>query len=124
VTLQAIAGRPGEYRALLAHDRPGRYELKVANPDVSTFAFRVELPPRHELEESGLAEQALRDLAESSGGKFYREEDLHRLPSDVPTRTVSFTRRQEILLWNPLALLVFVGLITAEWLVRKFSNLS
>jgi len=124
VTLQAIAGRPGEYRALLEHDRPGRYELRIANPEPHTFSFRVELPPRHELEESGLAEAALRDLAQTSGGRFYREEDLHRLAGDIPTRMVSFTRRQEVLLWNPLALLVFVGLITAEWVVRKFSNLS
>jgi hypothetical protein len=124
ITLQAIPGRDGEYRALLAHDRPGRFELKIANPDVTTFAYRVELPPRHELEESGLAEKALRDLAETSGGRFYREEDLSKLAGAIETRYADFTRRQEILLWNPLAFLVFLGLITAEWLVRKFSNLS
>jgi hypothetical protein len=122
--LQAVPGRDGEYRALLAHDRPGRFALKVANPDLHTFNFRVEVPSQHELEEAGLAEAALRDLAETSGGKFYREEDLNRLADDVPTRTIGFTRRQEIVLWNPLALLVFVGLITAEWIVRKFANLS
>jgi hypothetical protein len=124
ITLQVIPGREGEYRALLAHDRPGRFELKVANPEPATFAYRVELPPHHELEESGLAEKILRDLAETSGGRFYREEDLAKLASAIETRQVRFTRRQEILLWNPLAFLVFLGLITAEWVVRKFSNLS
>lgn len=123
ITLQAIPGRDGEYRALLAHDRPGRFELKVANPEPSTFGYRVELPPHHELEESGLAEKALRDLAETSGGQFYREEDLSKLAGAIETRQVRFTRRQEILLWNPLAFLVFLALITAEWVVRKFSNL-
>lgn len=124
IALQAIPGREGEYRALLAHDRPGRFELKIANPDVTTFAYRVELPPRHELEESGLAEKTLRELAETSGGRFYREEDLSKLASAIEPRYADFTRRQEILLWNPLAFLVFLFLITAEWLVRKFSNLS
>ena len=124
ITLQAIPGRDGEYRALLAHDRPGRFELKVANPDINTFAYRVELPPRHELEESGLAEKALRELADASGGRFYREEDLSKLSGAVETRQVQYTRRQEILLWNPLAFLLFLALITAEWVVRKFSNLS
>jgi uncharacterized membrane protein len=124
VTLQAIPGRDGEYRVQVIHDRPGRFELKIANPEVSTFAYRVELPPRHELEESGLAEKALRELAETSNGQFYREEDLAKLASGVATRHSRFTRRQEILLWNPLAFLIFLLLITAEWVVRKFSNLS
>ena len=59
-----------------------------------------------------------------SGGRFYREEDLHRLASDIEPRKVAFTRRQEIILWNPLALLIFVALITLEWVMRKFANLS
>jgi hypothetical protein len=124
VTLQAVPGRPGDYRALLTHDRPGRYELRVSNPDLNTFPFRVELPPRHELEESGLAEKPLRDMALVSGGRFYREEDLYRLPDNIELRKAQFTRRQEVLLWGPLTMMLFVGLISAEWLVRKFSNLS
>lgn len=124
VTLLAIPDRPGEYRALLTHDRPGRYELRVNNPEVNTFPFRVELPPRHELEESGMAEKALREVALQSGGRFYREEDLYRLPEQIELRKAAFTRRQEVLLWGPLALLLFAGLITTEWVVRKFANLS
>jgi uncharacterized membrane protein len=124
VTLQAIPGQPGEYRALLTHDRPGRFELRVNNPEPSVFPFRVELPPRHELEESGMAEKSLRDMALLSGGHFYREEDLHRLPENIELRKAAFTRRQEVLLWGPLTLALFVGLITMEWVVRKFANLS
>ncbi|MCI0639646.1 MAG: VWA domain-containing protein [Gemmataceae bacterium] len=124
VMLQAIGGREGDYRALLAHDQPGRWELRVNNPESYAFPFRVELPPGHELEETGLAEKALRDMAEQSGGVFYREEDLHRLAENVQPQSEAFTRRQEVLLWNPLALWLFLALITAEWLVRKFSNLS
>ena len=29
-----------------------------------------------------------------------------------------------MVLWNPLALLALVGLLTAEWVLRKFANLS
>ena len=124
ITLHAIPGREGEYREWLAHDQPGRWEVRVNNPDAHSFQFRVELPPRHELEESGLAEKALRDMAQISGGKFYREEDLRNLVSDVQPQKTTFTRRQEVILWNPLALVLFLVLITAEWLIRKFSNLS
>jgi hypothetical protein len=115
--------RPGEYAALLVHDRPGRYELKVNNPEPYTYSFRVELPPHHELEDAGMAEKALRDMAQTSGGHFYREEDVLRLPDDITTRTVTFRDRAEVMLY-PLGLVLFVVLITGEWLVRKFANLS
>lgn len=124
VTLQAIPGRAGEYRVLLTHDQPGRYEVKVNNPEPYSFDFRVDVPRGHELEELGLAEKNLRELGESSGGKFYREEDLYRLATDVQPRKTSFTIRQEVVLWNPLAMALFVLLITAEWVVRKYANLS
>lgn len=122
--LHAIKGRPGEYAALVPHNRPGRFELRVKNPEENTFSFRVDLPPKHELEEAGLAEKALRDAAELSKGRFYREEDLHELPTRIESKTTEFRRRQEIVLWNPLAILLFLGLITTEWLIRKFSDLS
>jgi uncharacterized membrane protein len=123
VSLQAIVGREGEYQGFLTHEQPGRYELRVNNPDPATFSFRVELPPRHELEESGLDVRDLRNLAEPSGGKLYREEDLSKLPGDLRPQLAAFTRRQEILLWTPLMFLVFLGLITVEWVCRKLANL-
>jgi hypothetical protein len=115
--------RPGEYTVLLPHDRPGRFELKVNNPELHTFSYRVDVPPGHELADAGMAEDSLRKLAVVSGGRFYREEDLHRLPDDILTRTVTYRDRQDVMLY-PLGLVLFVLLITGEWLVRKFSNLS
>ena len=56
------------------------------------------------LKGKGLAEKALRDMAQISGGRFYREEDLHQLVGAITPRATSFTSRQEIILWNPLVL--------------------
>lgn len=124
VTLDPTPGQPGEYRALLAHDAVGRYVLRVEDPAPASLEFRVALPPQHELEVAGMAEEPLRQAALESGGAFYREEDLHRLAAQLEPRRAPFVHRQEILLWNPLVFLVFLGLIVAEWLLRKFSNLS
>jgi hypothetical protein len=124
VVLNAISGRPGEYAVVVPNNRPGRVALHVKNPELNTFNFRVDLPPRHELEEAGLAEKALREAAEISGGQFYREENLRNLVSSLPKEEAETRHRQEVVLWNPLAILFFVGLITMEWLVRKFSDLS
>ena len=124
IKLQAIPGREGEYRALLPHDKQGRFEVQIHNPETATFSFRVDLPPRHELAEAGLAEETLRESARISGGGFYREEDLHTLSAAIQPKFTTFTRHQEIVLWNPLALVVFVLLLSAEWLMRKFANLT
>lgn len=124
ITLNLHAGNRGEYSALVPHQREGRFELRVKNPDVHTFSFRVDLPPKHELEPSGLAERALRDAAQLSGGRFYREEDLHRLTSNITERKTEFSRRQDVILWNWMAIVIFLGFITMEWLIRKFSDLS
>lgn len=124
VVLNALAGRPGEYAVLLTNNQAGRFELHVKNPEVNTFSFRVDLPPKHELEESGMNEKGLRDAAQVALGRFYREEDLHEMAGSIVMQKKEFTLRQEVLLWNPLAILLFLALITAEWLVRKFSDLS
>jgi uncharacterized membrane protein len=124
ISLEPIPGQPGEFRALLPNDAAGRYELRIEHPETATLEYRVDLPPRHEMEVAGLAEDALREAAGLSGGKFYREEDLHHLVADIPPKKIPFLHRQEVLLWTPLALAVFVALLTAEWLVRKFANLS
>ncbi|MSU77819.1 MAG: hypothetical protein EXS16_06955 [Gemmataceae bacterium] len=124
IELRRLPGPNGEYVASLFNDRAGRIQLKVMNPEDNVFSFRVDLPAKHELEESGLAEKTLSDAAELSGGKFYREENLREMSENLQLKTTTFRRRQEILLWNPLAILLFLGLITTEWIVRKFSDLS
>ena len=125
VTLEAVPGQPGDYMAALPHDRVGRYALRVdAAGEPTTMEYRVSLPPDHESAPNSLDEESLRRLAEPSGGKFYREEDLHAMPDAIESRSTPFTERREKLLWNAWMILAFVALLTCEWLGRKFSNLS
>jgi uncharacterized membrane protein len=125
VELRALAGQPGQYVASVPFDRVGRFVLKIDNgPDTGTLEYRVNLPPEHELAPGGLAEEPLHTLAEASGGKFFREEDLHRLATEIESKSVTLTRREEVLLWNRWTLLAVVALLTAEWLLRKFQGLS
>lgn len=124
IVMEALPGQPGDFQALLANDAPGRYSLKVVDPAEGSLEFRVGLPPEHELTVAGLAEDPLRATASASGGAFYREEDLHKLVGSVKPAMAAFTVRHEELLWNAPMLILFVALITAEWILRKFSNLS
>ena len=84
----------------------------------------MNLPPEHELAPGGMAEGDLRKLAEATGGGFYREEDLYKLPGQVKTQTAPFTIRNETILWNKWAMILLIGLLTLEWVVRKFNGLS
>ena len=64
-------------------------------------------------------------LAEQSGGKFYREEDLHKLAGEVKPQTVQITQRREVLLWTSWYVWsAIIGLFTLEWVVRKIWNMS
>lgn len=124
LVLEAVPGQAGDFQALLANDAPGKHSIRITEPAEGSLEFRVALPPEHELTVAGLAEDALRGFATASGGAFYREEDLHKLAAAVKPLQASFTVRKEDLLWNAPMLLLFVALITAEWILRKFSNLS
>jgi hypothetical protein len=125
VELKALPGQPGDYVATLPFNRVGRFALKVdTGSEPATLEYRVTLPPDHELAPGGMAEEELRSLAEQSGGKFYREEDLNRLPDEVPVKTTPYTQREEVLLWNRWALIAVIGLLSAEWFLRKLNSLS
>ena len=124
IMLEMVPGQPGEYRALLAHDSPGKFELKLGGTRADGFAVPSKPAAAHEQESLGMAEDALRKAASASGGRFYREEELYKLGGEMEVRKTPFTQRQEVLLWGPLAMVLFVLLVTAEWMVRKFSNLS
>ena len=126
VKLRKLDGQDGEYVAPLPFNRAGRYKLKVDpnNKSPATLEYRVGLPPDDEMAPGGMAEAELIKLAADSAGKFYREEDLHRLPKDVAAQTARFSRRDETILWNRWALFALIGLLSLEWFLRKFNGLS
>jgi hypothetical protein len=120
-------GRPtGEYVATLPFNAEGRFSLKVdpGNGAPASLDYRVALPPDDERAPGGMAEAELRKLAEATGGRFYREEDLAALPEAVKPQYVPFTSRTEYVLWNKWAMILLVALLTVEWVARKFNGLS
>lgn len=126
IVFEAVPNQPGEYVGTVPNDRVGKYTLKVESGDeTAALDYRVTLPPEHEQAPGPMNEEGLRKLSEQSGGKFYREEDLHKLANDIQPKKLSFSQRKETLLWTfwPVLVLV-VGLFTAEWVLRKFSNMS
>lgn len=133
LTLEPVPGRPGRYRVLLTHSQTGRHKIQLTYPEDFAYEYVVSLAPGHEMEPSGMAEEELREAARLSGhpqseypGKFYREEDLHKLVDDVKPQKAPFTLLQpmELLMHRPWIFLLIVALLCGDWLVRKFINLS
>lgn len=125
VTLRRVPGQPGEYTAAVPFAQTGRFALTVDNGgSPGAVEYRVSLPPDHELSPGGPAEDELKRLAELSGGKFYREEDLHTLPAAVVPKSTPTLTREETVLWNRWAFVWVAGLFALEWVLRKFSGLS
>jgi hypothetical protein len=131
VKLRKLDGQDGEYVAPLPFNRAGKFKLSVdpRNGSPAALEYRVNLPPDHEQAPGGMAEAELMKLAAESGspenpGKFYREEDLYKLPKDVTSQHATFTHREETLLWNRWALFLLIGLLSLEWFLRKFNGLS
>jgi hypothetical protein len=116
--------KEGLYHGTVPNDRPGLWQVTLTQPDKAVLTFNVKVPEKHELKEASMAAEVLRSAAKASGGRFYQEESLHELVSFISPRETTFRLRQEVLLWGWIPFLLFVGLMTCEWVARKFANMS
>jgi hypothetical protein len=103
---------------------PGRHRVWLVAPQYESQpeARQFEVQPP-ESEHSRLQMQAgeLRRAAEVSRGEFYRFDEAHRLPDDLPLgRRVRVETLPAQPIWNSSWLVaVLVSLLTAEWLLRR-----
>ncbi len=117
------AGR-GVFEGVLSRASDGSYHAWIATPTLEGRApatdFQVIAPPG-ELADVQVDSTALRHAAETTQGKFYDIANVSRLSKDLPRgRQIPVETLPRIELWNrwPL-LLVFLGLLTTEWILRK-----
>ncbi len=121
--LLAVPDRPGVYRAALQVDRPGLYRawIEVAGERISSTEFEVVLPSRENANPSPDPE-ALRVLAATTGGKavgLANVDDLvDEFPGDEERREPISSRLDDA--WDHWGtLLLALGLLSAEWILRK-----
>jgi hypothetical protein len=106
----------GDYRAELARPAVG-YTVDVP--------FRV-IAPLQETRNRVLDEAELRDTAEQTGGRFVTIDAAADLAGRIPPGSIlTLEALATQPLWNRWELLVLVlGLLTAEWLLRKRFQLA
>jgi hypothetical protein len=122
--LRPVPEQPGLYRAEFLAGAPGHYQFVVEPDPDAPLDFTV-LEPKFELGETALNEPLLRELAAATGGAFFREENLDTLPETISRKTERVRSPLEVELWtSPAYFLLLLGVVTAEWVLRKRSFLK
>jgi hypothetical protein len=124
VILRPIPEQPAMYRGEFVAPVAGAYSFWVELDPNTQLDFNV-TEPKFEFGETAMNEGLLKDLAAATGGQFFREEDLHKLPATISAKTERVQSPMEIELWaSPLYFLLMLGVVTAEWVLRKMSHLK
>jgi hypothetical protein len=126
VPLLPVANQPGAYEATLTARKTGIYTVRIglasSDPTAGQIesSFSVELPSV-ETNQVWLNRPLLMELAGLSGGRYFEVNELRQLPAAIPDRTETIeSRSQPRPLWDIGGMLVgLVGLLCAEWWIRK-----
>ena len=125
LSLKASPNAHNIFEGALPQVSEGDYEIRLLPPPVlegaiPVAAFKVEAPAS-ELEHVEMNEPELIRAAGLSGGKFYTAATIGTLLNDFPKpQKVPLDTDPPIPLWNTWPVLtLFLGVITAEWLLRK-----
>jgi hypothetical protein len=141
-----VPDAPGQYRATLGNLPAGQVELTLQGPEVeklladdpkaSQKALTVEVASTLNLEQRNVNadHRSLGGLASAGGGAMVGGAHADVLADHIPELNYTTTTAEQVSLFaDPkerytrtahwVFLAVFVGLISAEWIVRKMSGL-
>jgi hypothetical protein len=125
------AGDGLSFEARFEAERAGDYLVRVwpgdspaqraAKPNTHGFTVAV---PDFETRNPTLAKDDLSNLALTSGGQFFTLDKADLLPAALTVGLVDNELIHSDEVWNaPLLILIFLGAILAEWIIRKRSRL-
>ncbi len=122
--LVAQRDQPGGYQAEFTALKPGQYRFSTLMDPKAILKFSV-ASPRVELAETAMDASLLQSMADASGGKFLREENLNGLPDLISSRgaTVPTFKKRE-LFYSPWWMVLLVTLACTEWLLRRLWQLK
>ena len=115
---QAVSLPAGEYRVALTTE----------NADLGAKAVEATVyihdRPSQELSELSANRDLLTQIADVSGGRLFRPDQLHELPKMFKTFDGNVSLYEEAPLWDrwPWLVLLF-ALMTVEWVIRKMNGL-
>ena len=126
IELKAIPNQPGHFETTLTARATGQHIVKVELEEdllklpLIEVAFNVSIPTV-ETNEVWLNKPRLIELGRASGGGYFELDQLDALIAAIPDvrRTIDI-RGTPVPLWDTRRmLLLLVGLLCAEWAIRK-----
>ncbi len=123
-TLLAVPDASGEFRTEFVASSPGEYRFSTILDPQAVVKFQV-TAPRLEQNQTALDASLLTAMAQTSGGKFLREEDLHTLPELISSRAMTVpTFKKRELFYSPWWLAALLAVAVTEWALRKVWQLA
>ena len=124
VILRPVPEQPAMYRGEFIAPVTGAYNFWVESDPQTLLDFNV-TEPKFEFGETAMNESLLREMASLTGGAFFREEDLYKLPETISQKSERIRSPLEVELWaSPLYFLLMLLVVTIEWILRKMSHLK
>jgi hypothetical protein len=136
IILKPVMGQEGTYEGHTPARATGMHTLSVnipesegIKPTVDDKSFSIELP-RVEMNQQWLNKPLLVELAEMTGGKYFELNQLDKLIDAVPVQNERIIERGrptpvwDLRMWSlwtmrEFLLVAMVGLLSAEWAIRK-----
>lgn len=125
IALRAVPGQPGDFQANAIADQPGTVQISIPEArEIRPVDLSIAGDNR-ELQALTVDIDRLQHLAESSGGRFFTVKDVADLPAAIQNRSATINRTRDAALWASLLFFIILLVpLTAEWILRKFSELK
>jgi hypothetical protein len=124
VTLKPVPEQPGMYRGEFTAREPGEYGFALERDEKVVLPISV-TEPKLELGDTAMNEPMLRQMAAASGGQFFREEDLYKLPEAIRKKNEAVKSTLDVELWSsPIYFGAILLVVTVEWVLRKTMQLK
>ncbi len=115
-----MPSQPGLYK-VTARTESGEAGVEALEHE-TMFMVKEDVP---ELREIRLNEALLRRISASTGGAYIHLSEYNKLPGMIDPREGSLHKIAALSLWDrPSVLIILLGLILAEWLIRRISNMA
>jgi uncharacterized membrane protein len=125
VEMSPVPDAPGQFQADWNAEKPGSYVTEVVaqrgNEEVGRDVLNFQrMDGVAENFHTGQNRELLEKLASQTGGRYWRPDEISRLPEEIPYSDAGITMRQTKELWNmPAIFLLLILLRFSEWLLRR-----
>ena len=130
VDMTPVPNTPGTFAVDWTAEKPGSYvaEVTAERGAGSSDAGELGKDVLSFRREDGVAESfhteqnrdLLQKLADATGGRYWEQSELERLPKEISYSEAGISVRDTKELWDmPAVFLVLLGLMSADWLLRR-----